>query len=497
MGGSEVFAENEIRLSRDELSLNACLPGAFEQETAAAAVGRQHAALVKAADRAARKNGQDLHLFHSDVIHDHTGDHLGIEVGGFLGHFLARCGNVANLGDAGGVEDERALEVALIDRDDRLLKELGIGQVDLIRHVLLVDTHGPLENQAVQDADVELLGGGTEVGQHLAHDGDIAQGQQVPLALADIEGERLFALLIFFVQQGDHGADAAVLFDLEVFGAAFEDGVWIKVLKVAHHAVGRENDQAGVLHVDEVHHLIILRVAGLGNAVFAAVVAVVDGGLIAVVTVGDIELAVGKVGAELLDDALVGDDPKAVGDAVVVGELIVGVALRLRVEGVEGGVLAVHVEGVDLAEIAVGRLHQVKAVGFRLGEGEFMGEDDALGEFLDLDAGDHALDAFALVVGVEFHFVDIDGGFVLVDQNPLAAPEIEDLARAGIDVVALLGKLQADDIVLVLFDKRLAFILADDVIGRAAEGVQVARFLGIEPHAAECFDFCHIALPHF
>ena len=58
-----------------------------------------------------------------------------------------------------------------------------------------------------------------------------------------------------------------------------------------------------------------------------------------------------------MDDTLVGDDPKAVGDAVVVGELIVGVALRLRVEGVEGGVLAVHVEGVDLAEIAVGRLH--------------------------------------------------------------------------------------------------------------------------------------------
>ena len=82
-------------------------------------------------------------------------------------------------------------------------------------------------------------------------------------------------------------------------------------------------------------------------------------------TVRDIELSVLKIRGQLGDHVRVGDDPQAVGHVVAVGELRVGIVLRAILQRLLGGVLFVHVERVDLAEIAVGRLHQIKAVGFR------------------------------------------------------------------------------------------------------------------------------------
>ena len=137
------------------------------------------------------------------------------------------------------------------------------------------------------------------------------------------------------------------------------------------------------------------------------------------VTVGDVELAVGKVIYKLRYNRLVGAYPQAVGDVVVVGEFVLSVKVGLLVDGFQGGVFAVHVKRVNLAEIAVGRLHKVEAVGLCLRQSELVRQDDALRKFLDLDARDHSLDASALVVGVEFHLVNVDRGLILVDQNAL------------------------------------------------------------------------------
>ena len=96
-------------------------------------------------------------ILNVQVVHYHTGDHFGIEVGRLLRHLLPRRGNVADLRDPCGVEDKRALEIALIDLHDRFLKELGVGKVDLVRHILLVDTHSLFEDKRVEHAYVKLL----------------------------------------------------------------------------------------------------------------------------------------------------------------------------------------------------------------------------------------------------------------------------------------------------------------------------------------------------
>ena len=343
----------------------------------------------------------------------------------------------------------------------------------------------------MEHADVKLLRSLAHIGQHLAHHADVLQGQQIPLALAAVERERLFALVVFFGEKGVHIADGGIFFDLKIGLAAREHIVLAEVGQIAHHAVCREHHQARVLHVHEIDHLIILPVALLGNAVFAAVVAIVEGGFVAVVTVGDIELAVGKVGAELFDDLFVGDDPQTVGDVVVVGERIRRVCGRFGVDRLQRGVLAVHIERIDLAEIAVGRLHQIQAVFLCLGERELMRQDHALGELLHLDARDQALDALALVVGVELHLIHIDRRLILIHQHALVAPQIEHLAGALIHVVALLGKLQTDHVVRILRNKRLALLLADDIIGRTAERFQLACLFGVKAHAPERFNHCH------
>ena len=66
-------------------------------------------------------------LVYINIIHHHTGDHLRIEIGGFLRHFFSGGGDVADLGDARGIEDKGALEVALVYLQNKgdLVRELA------------------------------------------------------------------------------------------------------------------------------------------------------------------------------------------------------------------------------------------------------------------------------------------------------------------------------------------------------------------------------------
>ena len=150
--------------------------------------------------------------------------------------------------------------------DNGFLKELGVGQVNLVCHVLLVDAHRLFENQAVEHADVKLLRSLAHIGQHLAHHADVLQGQQIPLALAAVERERLFALVVFFGEKGVHVADGGIFFDLKIGLAAREHIMLVKIGQVAHHAVCREHHQARVLHVHEIDHLIILQCRFRGSS---------------------------------------------------------------------------------------------------------------------------------------------------------------------------------------------------------------------------------------
>ena len=129
-----------------------------------------------------------------------------------------------------------------------------------------------------------------------------------------------------------------------VEGAGFGDEVGGgEVFDAGDDAMGGKDGDAGGVHVDEGHHhggfgegrgregglglrlssLVEGLVEGefeLGGALFG----VGDGGLVAVVAVGDDELLVGHGGEEEIDEVGVGELPEFVDDAVLVGDGEVG-----------------------------------------------------------------------------------------------------------------------------------------------------------------------------
>ena len=67
------------------------------------------------------------------------------------------------------------------------------------------------------------------IGEHLAHKVDIFECQQEPFALAAIETECFFALVIEFFQIFLHGVRAFFFVYVEEFGALFEYRLFVKV----------------------------------------------------------------------------------------------------------------------------------------------------------------------------------------------------------------------------------------------------------------------------
>ncbi len=97
------------------------------------------------------------------------------------------------------------------------------------------------------------------------------------------------------------------------------------------------------------------------------------GGLVAVVTVGDQQLAVGQLRGERLVDGGIGDAPDAMHRAVGVGDLAPGVAAQVRLDvppGVSG------VKGEDRRQVVAGGLGEPQAVLLGAGLGALVGADE-------------------------------------------------------------------------------------------------------------------------
>ena len=85
--------------------------------------------------------------------------------------------------------------------------------------------------------------------------------------------------------------------------------------------------------------------------------------------------------------ARIGDLPDAMDDAIFVGDGDIGICGS----GEQGFDLAgIFVEHENLAEMGAGGAEQVEAIGFGLGEGLFVAEDDTGGIVLDAAQGDEA-----------------------------------------------------------------------------------------------------------
>ena len=135
-----------------------------------------------------------------------------------------------------------------------------------------------------------------------------------------------------------------------------------------------------------------------------ALLGVGDGGLVAVVAVGDDELLVRHGGEEQIDDVGIGDLPDSVDDVVLVGDGEVGWSGvgAVRATGAEdqffGGEGGVGVEHVDLLAVGAGGLEESEAVGLVFGEGLFVAVDDLVGVVVEVTEGDEAA-AFAGFAG--------------------------------------------------------------------------------------------------
>ena len=150
-----------------------------------------------------------------------------------------------------------------------------------------------------------------------------------------------------------------VLTDLTQLEAGFcrvADPLALFVVQVLQQAVRREDRQAGVLERDQRHQHVVGGAAGSQLPLLARVG---HRGLVAVMAVGDQQLALGQLVRDRLMDAGVSDAPDAVGRPLGVGELAPGLARSgwlYRRPGVAG------IQGEDGGEVVLRRPGQTQPV---------------------------------------------------------------------------------------------------------------------------------------
>ena len=257
----------------------------------------------------------------------------------------------------------------------------------------------------------------------------------------------------------------------------------------------REDGQAGVVHVGEAdHHPVGAVVAGR-----AALVAVGEGRLVAVVAVGDQHLLVGQQ----RDDAVDGrarDRAQAAGVAVAVERHEGGRGRRRsRRQGPPDLVVGVGVQQEDLAQVGVRRAQQFEAIDLGAGVRLFVGQHDARREVFEAQAADKAGARALLPVGAGEALLDqVEGRFVVGEQHALVAPGAQQLGRGGVAArgraLRRHGELDVDGVVRAAAAQRVGHGRRDHVVGRA-DGVGQRHAVGVVPQAAEGTDVSHVGSP--
>ena len=339
----------------------------------------------------------------------------------------------------------------------------------------------------MKNRHIQILRSRALIRQQLGHDGEIPQFQQVPALAAAIEGKGLAPFIIQGIQLLGNLCRVRHFRDCKMLSAAFQQGLGVKGFQPPHQAVGGEYHQAVIFHVHQHHH----HITGVAQAVLTAITAEVYRCLIPVVAVGNIELPRGKVLAQGLDGHRVIDKPQPVGYQAV-AEFISRGVLGEVFNALPGGALLVHIEGINLAEIASGGLHQVQTVLFGLAQGLLVGEHRAFGKGLCLHQADEALDFLHRAVGnagQEFFFINVEARLAVLAEDALLQPGFQGFSGLLIGIFAP-GQLQADDVAGIDTEIFLALVLADNIIRGTGQRLDLPGLVG-KPHSAEGFDFSH------
>lgn len=254
-------------------------------------------------------------------------------------------------------------------------------------------------------------------------------------------------------------------------------GLDVEVLAEEHGRLGTVGEP-GEQPVDRLHRELVLDqlddVAegavrlGPGPVAHAALVAVLQGGLVAVVAVGDDDRLVEHGGGDPAVDVAVGTRPHGVRDAVGIGPLGVG----LGVGGQQVGEALGERETPDGRQVGATRTEHVEPVGLGLRCGALVGQDLAGARGPQLEGAEHAgRAAGASGLVDEGHAVDGEHRRLVESEGAVVLPLVEEAAGDVVAVLAVLvdGQVDADRVALVPRRDLGALPLVQHVVGRCSD----------------------------
>ena len=231
--------------------------------------------------------------------------------------------------------------------------------------------------------------------------------------------------------------------------------------------MGGEDREARVLQRDEAGHHVAVR------ALAADLLRVHARRLVAVVAVGDQQLARLERRGDALDRGRVGDAPQPVPRAVRVGDVGERLAVEVRLERPPRRVVRVVVQGEDGGEVGLRRARQPQAVLLGPGMRALVRADATGAVLLDADAREEAVARVrpAVRAGVVLG-QGPERGLLVAGQDARVAPGREGLGGGGVGIVAL-RQVDLDDVVRRLAREPGALLGVDHVVGRGDDGADV------------------------
>ncbi len=159
----------------------------------------------------------------------------------------------------------------------------------------------------------------------------------------------------------------------EIRSRAIAETVGRERFQPMHHAMSRQDNQARAIHINEGHHYEFVGSefgrSERGSLAGSAFIAIVHGGLVAVMTVGDNQVFVAHLAADEFDEAGIRDFSQLMQNSIFVTDFYI--VFRIRCGAARQGFVdlgsRIAVEHEKLAEMRPGGAQQLQTVRLRFG----------------------------------------------------------------------------------------------------------------------------------
>ena len=261
-----------------------------------------------------------------------------------------------------------------------------------------------------------------------------------------------------------------------------------------------ENLQTGILHPDEHHHhKVRCRVVSHQFASRLLLATIVQGRLIAVMTVRNEDRFVVQTGLRTADDVVVFDHPQPVDHAEMVGRHRGRQLQALVVEGFLNIGVLVRIQAKDRREVRVGGTNQHQPVKLRARQRLLVGKDVAGAELFEPNARQEAAAHKGLALPLELLRVNVHHVFLLVLQDAIDHPVLQETGGSGVLCVGagiarlFAVQLEPDEVAGMLLEEIILLLFVDHVVGGRDHIGQVAHLRHVITPATKRTDFHHVA----